>query len=170
MATKSFSVEFLGFKELEKMLSQLPTEGMKKATVRKTLKAALKPTAKEIENNIPEGPTGKLKNSIKISSGLKGSQKQHEDTDGIYMYVGSTAPQAHLIELGTVERFKKSGASTGFITPNPFMRKAWAVTDIKALKIFSDLIGKNLLKSARLLIKKATKGTLTKKQLAGFSR
>jgi HK97 gp10 family phage protein len=46
----------------------------------------------------------------------------------IVITVGSTAPHARLVEFGTVQRFHKSGKSTGIMPMNPFIRPAWDAT------------------------------------------
>lgn len=172
MATKAqakgFQFELLGVKETMKLLDRLPTVSMQKSVLRKSMKKALKPTQELAMQNVPLGPTGNLRKSIRVTSALKKSQRKSFDKSKIFMYVGSNAPHAHLIEFGTTERTRKSGGSTGFMTPNRFLTRAWDATRFGAVKIFSEEMKKNIYKAARLLSKKALRGTLTSKQIAGL--
>lgn len=169
MATKAqakgFQFELLGVKETMRLLDRLPTVSMQKSVLRKSMKKALKPTQERAEQN---APSSSLKESIKVTSTLKKSQRKSFDKSKIFMYVGSTSSLAHLTEFGTTERTRKSGGSTGFISPNRFLTRAWDATRFGAVKIFSEEMKKNIYKAARLLSKKALRGTLTSKQIAGL--
>ena len=86
------------------------------------------------------------------------------------MYVGSSHPLSHLFEFGTAERYTKSGAYRGYIPPMPFMRQAWDSKKKIALDRIGEELWKALEKAAKLLSKKAAKGTLTAGQKRGLSR
>ena len=168
MATKGFQFELTGVKEIMKLFDQLPTVSMQKSVLRKSMKKALKPTKEAAERNAPQGQEGSLAKSIRVTSSLKKSQRGRTDRSRVFMYVGSTHPLAPLIAFGTVERTKSGGSSTGHITPDRFLTKAWDSTRFTALKIFREEMKQNIYKAARLLRKKAAKGTLTTKQIAGL--
>nr|MDD5511484.1 HK97 gp10 family phage protein [Dehalococcoidales bacterium] len=164
-----------GLKECMDALEQLPTLSMKKTVVRNALKKCAAPIAEDAKNNAPWAPKPKeyakskhFRDTIKVSTSLKASQRGRFDKSRVTVYVGSTAPHAHLIEFGTTARFTKSGAYRGFTSPVPFMRNAWDNNKMKSLNMLKEELWKSLEKSAKLLAKKAAKGTLTKGQRAGL--
>ena len=161
--SKAFSFEIQGLKELDKMLTQLP-KSMGKSVLRASLKKAAVPLLNEATESAPEGPTGRLANSMVIAGKLKKSQRKGRAKmkDGVEIFVGSTDPAAYLVEWGSVERFHKSGKSVGEMTESPFFVSAWDRTKRKTLKILIEEIEKKLLKAAKNLHKKAVKGTLGK--------
>ena len=132
----SFSFELKGVKELTRLLDQLPTVAMKKTVLRNALKKAGNPIAEAAKANVPI-VTGRLRDSITVSPSLKPSQRKgRQDRSVVTVYVGSSSPVAHLVEFGTVERILdeprliKLGdrwiriTTTGFVSPNPFLRRA----------------------------------------------
>ena len=178
MATgEVFSFELQGMKELDRMLKQLP-RSMSKTVMRNTLKKAAKPIQVEAKMNAPVGATGNLKDSIVISTKLKKGQRRAAMRLGeVVMYVGSTAPHAHLVEFGIkphsiVPKKKNVLASQDAVfgksvehpgtTANPFFRTAWDATKDQAYKILQTEVWKELDKSVGRLLKKAEKGTLGK--------
>jgi very-short-patch-repair endonuclease len=92
--------------------------------------------------------------------------------EGVHSFFanGLLVSNSHLFEFGTAERYKKSGAYTGYIPPMPFMREAWDSKKKVSLDILKEELWKALEKAAKLLAKKAARGTLTKKQIAGLSK
>jgi HK97 gp10 family phage protein len=174
MAQQAFKFEIKGIKELLDAFDQLPTMSMKKNVIRKALKKAAEPVKELAQTNARGGVLidnpEVLANSIKVTSNLKRSQRSGFDKSRVTMYVGSSSPLAHLFEFGTAERYKKSGSATGYIPAMPFMRPAWDSKKRVALKIFKEEMWIAIQKAARLLAKKAAKGTLTAKQIAGLRR
>ena len=177
MATPAFKFELVGLKETMDALEQLPTVSMKRGVVRNALKKAAAPIAEDAKNNAPWAPkpaeyakSKHFRDTIKVSTSLKKSQRGRTDRSRVTVYVGSTAPHAHLIEFGTTARYTKSGAYRGFTSPNPFLRKAWDSNKMKSLDLLKDELWKAIQKSAKLLAKKAAKGTLTKGQIAGLRK
>lgn len=171
----SFKFELVGLKELMDAFDQLPTMSMKKGVVKKALKKSSEGIETAAKNMAPWAEKPKryayskhLKDTIKTSTQLKKSQRGFIDRSRVTVYVGSTAPHAHLIEWGTTERFNKKGAYRGFVPARPFMRIAWDMNKKRALNILGEELWKAIQKSARLLAKKAAKGTLTKQQRAGL--
>ena len=153
----AFRFELFGVKELMDALEQLPTMSMRKAAVRNAAKRALKPTAELYQSALPWAPKPKqyaksrhLRDSVEITSALKRSQKKdgrRVGKDEIVMYVGSSAPHAHLLEWGTEERQHKEAkavtigrfagsakyrASSGKVLPKAGMgiNKRWRHEDI----------------------------------------
>ena len=173
MASPAFKFEIVGLKECMDALEQLPTVSMKKTVVRNALKKAavpIKDRAKENANGIPIDNPGVIAESVKIGTSLKKSQRGRTERDRVTVYVGSNSNLAHLFEFGTAERYKKSGAYTGYIPPMPFMREAWDSKKKVSLDILKEELWKALEKSARLLARKAERGTLTAKQRAGLMK
>ena len=177
----SFSFELKGVKELTRLLDQLPTVAMKKTVLRNALKKAGSPIAEAARANVPV-VTGGLRDSIKVSPSLKPSQRKGQDRSVVTVYVGSSSPVAHLVEFGTVERILdeprlvKLGdrwiriTTTGFVSPNPFLRRAWHAMKMPALGIFADEMRNELYKSAGRLAKRAAAGKLTAAQVRGLSK
>src|SRR5574337_169690 len=154
------------------MLQQLP-KAMGKAVLRRALMKAGAPIANAMRLNAPHGapdfigPRRKtLAQSIAISTKLKSSQQRFRRFSGseVVVYVGSTAPHAHLYEFGTVMRKTQTGKSTGRMPANPFARTAWDSTKHEALRILSFEVEVELLKAVKRLRRRAERGTIGKRQ------
>ena len=182
MTKSAFSFQLTGMKELMNALEQLPTVAMQKGAIRNALKDAGQPVADDAKTNVPVD-SGHLRDSIKVSTSLKKSQRpRRQDRTSVTAYVGSSSPLAHLIEFGTTQRILKEPrivtiggrtvqiTHTGQVSPRPFLRQAWDANKEKALKLLGQAIWNQLAKAARRLAKKAARGTLTKKQIAGLSK
>lgn len=172
MGQPPFKFEIVGLKETMDALEQLPTVSMKKGVVRNALKKAAVPIKDKAKSNAQGLPfdSKSIAQSIKIGTTLKRSQRGRQDRSRVTVYVGSSHPLAHLFEFGTAERYKKSGAYTGFIPAMPFLREAWDSQKRVSLELLKDELWKALQKSARLLARKAERGTLTAKQRAGLMK
>ena len=173
MSNKAFTFKITGLQECMNALEQLPTVSMKRGVVRNALKKAaipVKDRAKENAQGIKIDNPGVIAESVKIGTSLKKSQRGRTERDRVTVYVGSSHPLAHLFEFGTAERYKKSGAYTGFIPAMPFLREAWDSQKRVSLELLKDELWKALQKSARLLARKAERGTLTAKQRAGLMK
>ena len=171
MSNKAFTFKITGLQECMNALEQLPTVSMKRGVVRNALKKAaipIKDRAKENAQGIKIENPGVIAESVKIGTSLKKSQRGRTERDRVTVYVGSSHPLAHIFEWGTTERKKESGAKTGYIPPMPFMREAWDSKKKVSLDILKEELWKALEKAAKLLYKKALKGTLTKGQQAGL--
>ena len=169
----NFAHKLEGMEALLDALEQLPTTAMQKGAVRNALKKAGKPVADLARSQAPDSGVEhkqKLKNTIIVSPTLKPSQKQQvvRDRTSVTMFIGSTAPHAHLVEFGTGPRFWKNGNFTGQMGPQPFMRNAWDQQKDNVLKIFQTELWTMIYKAARRLAKRAAKGTLTKSQTRGL--
>ena len=172
MAKPAFKFELHGLKELMDAMEQLPTMSMKKGVVRNALKKAALPVKEAAQANAQSLPmrAAKLAESIKIGTSVKKSQRGRVDRSRVTVYVGSSHPLAHLFEFGTAERFTKTGAARGYIPPMPFLRQAWDSNKKIALDRIGEELWKALEKSAKLLSKKAAKGTLTAGQKRGLMK
>lgn len=153
----------VGGEELAGLLDQLPKAMGKAVLVKSLLKAAV-PIKDEIMGTVPVGPTGNLRDSIEISTKLNPSQRKGHKRQVAEVFVGSTAPHAHLMEFGTVERTQKStGRRTGMMKKKPFLRQAWDAKKERALEILKKEIWTELLKAVKRLRKQSEKGTLSKR-------
>ena len=172
MAAKPFSFELVGLKELMAAMEELPTISMKKGVVRSALKKASLPIKEAAQANAQSLPfdSKSIVDSIKVGTSLKKSQRGRQDRSRVTVYVGSSHPLSHLFEFGTAERFTKTGAARGHISPQPFLRTAWDANKKIALGRIGEEMWKAILKSAKLLNKKAQRGTLTSKQRAGLMK
>ena len=172
MAQPAFKFELVGLKELMDAMEQLPTMSMKKGVVRNALKKAALPVKEAAKANAQSLPFDNkaIVDSIKVGTSLKKSQRGRQDRSRVTVYVGSSHPLSHLFEFGTAERFTKTGAARGHISPHPFLRTAWDANKKIALGRIGEEMWKAILKSAKLLNKKAQRGTLTSKQRAGLMK
>ena len=172
MAQPAFKFELHGLKELMDAMEQLPTMSMKKGVVRNALKKAALPVKEAAKANAQSLPFDNkaIVDSIKVGTSLKKSQRGRQDRSRVTVYVGSSHPLAHLFEFGTAERFTKTGAARGHISPQPFLRTAWDANKKIALGRIGEEMWKAILKSAKLLSKKAQRGTLTAGQKRGLMK
>ncbi len=121
------SLALRGAAELDRALQDLAKTTAKR-TARKAMGTSLEPVEAAAKALAPVGPTGNLRDSVTISHKLKPSQAAGAPREGkhvLHMYVGASAPHAHLVEFGTGPRFHKSGKFVGVMPPNPWMRPAW---------------------------------------------
>lgn len=188
----AFTFKLVGVEQLMSNLEELPTVAMKKTVLRNACKKALQPVADMARSIAPFDPritkgfanSPHLRDTIEVSTKLKASQKRGRisDRSAVTVYVGSTAPHAHLVEWGTAQRFLTKPVvanisdgvfrvitQTGSVRPNPFMRPAWDVMRGRILPIFAAEMRKELNKAAARLSKRAAAGKLTKTQIRGLS-
>jgi HK97 gp10 family phage protein len=158
MTGETFSF-YVDFRELEHMLNELP-KAMSKTVLKNALKKAAAPIRAAAEANAPIGPTGNLKKSMVVSTELKSHKVRAKKS--VIVFVGSTAPHAHLVEFGTAPRYQENGKYTGQMPANPFFRHAWDATKHEALQIFIKEMETELLKAVQRLRARAEKGTLSK--------
>jgi HK97 gp10 family phage protein len=141
-----------GLKELDRALGELP-KATGKNVVRRVLRKSLEPILTAAKANAPVA-TGRLRESMVISSQLKRSQRGRRETrTGVTMYVGSGAtgkvrhaPHAHLVEFGTAHR-----------SPKPYMRPAFDANKEKVVEIQRQELGTEIAKAWDRLVKKAAK-------------
>ena len=149
-----------GLRELESALKQLP-RSMSKTVVRNALKKAGEPIRAAGEANAPVAAGG-LKESIQLSTTLNRNQRRGRWRlkEGAEVFIGSTSPLGHLVEFGTAERYRKSGASTGVMPAQPFLTQAWDATKDEALDILKIELWRQLQKAAKRLARRAANKTL----------
>lgn len=136
-----------GLKELEKGLMELKSATAKNVA-RRTLKEAGEPVARAARALAPVDEAD-LRESIDVSERLAPSvRKQKSKQSALEMYVGpGQHPQAITQEFGT-----------WFHPAQPFMRPAWASTQMQALDIMVTLLGIEIEKAAARARRKALKG------------
>ena len=165
---KLISMRMLGFKELDKALSQLP-KTMARDVLLKALKQAAEPALRQGEANAPRGETLGIIGSF-------GARTMKRRRFGSEIAVGPNAPHAHLSEFGTKPRVtvveNKGVLSDGThvfgvrvenagIKPNRFWTRAWESTRNEVLGELKRLVWKELKKAAKRLGGQAARGKLS---------
>ena len=197
MARTTFKLE--GFKELDAALAALP-DGLARGAAKRSMKKAGEIIAAAQRALAPVGPTGNLRDSISVQvkarnlTGLAefggvlsdgGSRQEAKQalrsargergSEGtrIVVNVGSSAPHAHLVEFGTVERHwltggihirggrvgrgkgrrrilftLSKGKSTGIMPANPFIRPAFDATKGVALAVLKHELAADVQRTA----------------------
>jgi HK97 gp10 family phage protein len=144
----SVSIVVTGITELDMKLANLPEKTQKKFA-RSALSQGMTIIRKAAIKAAPRGPTGNLRKSIKsrfkrikqlgITQAKVGlNVGKRRDTDK------TVAPHAHLVALGTVERFNKSGASRGVMPANSFFRRATDSVHSQVEKKMADILLKKV--------------------------
>lgn len=151
------SLKVEGFKELDALLQSIPRHlNGTSSGVNAGMRKALKPVADAARAYAPGG----LDDSIKVAMSIKSSQLRDSlvkpGKGKRVMWVGSTAPHAHLVEFGTGPRFHKSGRYVGFMSPDPFMRAAWDTNKQEVLARLSDSIRDEIARAIGKRVKKAS--------------
>ncbi len=146
MAARTVKVE--GLRELDRALGELP-KATARAALQRTLKKAAQPVKAAMKAKAPK-LTHDLEESIVDGTKLTRRQARMVKKDGkdfATRHVGSSNPAAIPQEFGT---FKESA--------QPFARPAWAATQDEALDIIKRELGGEIMKSARRLAIKQTRG------------
>jgi HK97 gp10 family phage protein len=114
MTAFTFKVE--GFKGIEEALAGLTTVRKRKAQLKRVMKEALEPVARDAQAMAPV-LSGRMKASIGVSDKLNRSQRKQvsKNDDEIVMHVG---PYGRVNTI--TEEFGAQGRP-----PKPFMRPAW---------------------------------------------
>lgn len=173
-----FEVE--GFKELAKLLDELP-KSMSKKVLRDAAVYAMKiiedtANAASIQAVGISDKTNRnhFQNSFITTTSLTSSQKKKQaraDKGAVMVYVGSNAYRlAHLIEFGTGPRITKDGVSRGMMPPRPVLRPTWEQHKDKVLHDFTVMVSVHLIKASKRLARKAIKGKLSPKEVAAVMR
>lgn len=159
-------VKIEGMKEVENALNQLPKAAGKSA-LRTALRKAAKPIAPAAKAYAPVR-SGKLKDSIKIMTTVKKSQQgEVKDPKLPHVFVGSTAPHAHLVEFG--HAIVRNGEIVGQASPHAFLRPAWDENKNTVLENFKKIIWTELVRQARRLAKKSASGRLNLREIETLS-
>lgn len=187
MAKGAFTFELVGMKEFDRLLSQLP-KAMGKSVIRRALTKAAQPVEAEYKANIPESGKARsgrsLKDKTRVTTVLNKNQKRgrQRDPSRVEVFVGSTAPHAHLVEFGTgprklkVPRKVQLGNNfvlithTGQMPARPYLRQAWDAKKGEAMNILKKELWNQLMKAVQRLRKRAESGKLGKAAVKELSR
>lgn len=123
--------------EVTKALDKLDSRESAKA-LKDAVRAAGKFLKPKVKGEAPKGPTGNLRK--KVGSRVKKSRQK----DGFYAAVRSFAPHHHLVVAGTRDRFTRSGAFRGQMTPNPYVDRAADAWENAAIEIAQDELARQL--------------------------
>lgn len=115
MAAPVFQVKLRGMEELKRTISLLPNK-VKMNVAREGARTPARELRKALVRNTPKR-TGKMRKAWRVSVKVL--------PRFVRARVVNIARHAHLIELGTVPRRRKSGASTGQLIANPFARNTF---------------------------------------------
>ena len=133
------SMKISGFREIDALLQSMPRQ-IASQGVTSGLRRALQPVATAARAYAP----GSLSERIRIAPTIKaGQQPQSLAKPGKgrrVMYVGATAPHAHLVEFGTGPRYHKGGKFVGIMPPDPFLRPAWDANKDEVLANLAETI------------------------------
>lgn len=156
--TTGFKVE--GFAELHKNIEKL-TQVQRSIGLSPLLEKSLTPmshVAYALAADDPSTPPPwDLRTSVAVSTRQRSGPARSDRPLGQYearAYMGPTKygyPEAVFMEFGTTQRhWKKSGKSTGFQAPQPYMRPAWDAGKEGVLKIIREGYAEAVFKTARL--------------------
>jgi HK97 gp10 family phage protein len=152
----SASLKVIGFKEMDALLQAIPRQ-LAGQGVSSGMRRALQPVAAAARNYAP----GSLSERIRIAPTIKaGQQAQSLEKPGKgrkVMYVGATAPHAHLVEFGTGPRYHANGKYVGIMPPDPFLRPAWDANKDEVLATLATAIRDEIEKALRRRVSRAIK-------------
>lgn len=131
----SVTIDNAQLTEALKALKTLP-DALKKDTLIKIFRTTARPIVQRAKAGAPKS-TGVLARSIGTKVGRSKTNPK--------LIVGPMANRGgyhgHLLEEGTAERFKKSGAKTGQVKPYEYMKSAWnSEKDAASQKIANQVI------------------------------
>lgn len=138
-------MELKGLSETQRVLQELP-DALQKQLVEQTLVESAKPMLDAAIAAAPDAePTGKgIVDHMFVTPDLNRSQKKSERApriDEAKVYVGSSAPQAHLNEWGTGPRHQDTtGRYVGEMPAKPFLRPAFDATAPSVIHRFAERI------------------------------
>lgn len=149
------SMKIAGFRELEAVLIAMPRQ-LVGQNVSSGMRRALKPVADAARAYAP----GNLDERIRIAPTIKAGQLaqalERPAQGRKVMFVGSTAPHAHLVEFGTGPRYHKNGKYVGVMTPDPFLRPAWDANKDEVLATLAQAIREEITKALGRRLARAT--------------
>jgi len=139
-----------GERKLDRQLKQLGDKTAKRINAA-AIRSGMAVVRKAVKAETPRGPTGNLKRSIgarfkkKRTTGIYeakvggnvGKRSKESTTRGGKVRKANAAPHAHLVLLGTSERFNKSGASRGTMPANNAVSRGFAKSQARARQVIS---------------------------------
>lgn len=153
-----------GLKELDKALGELGKR-VGKATLRKAIKAASVPVINDAQALAPVDD-GTLKASIIAGTKLGKAQRKLQNKESranggkatAEIYIGPTAPHAHLVEFGTAPHVLYRGIKHPGTQPQPFMRPAFEQNQEKMMEIMKQELIIQINKALARQAKRNSKG------------
>ncbi len=147
------NISLSGDREIDAVLRGMPLQ-LTHSVLQAANAEAAKPLVDKAKALSPEGPTGRLIDSIGV---VKQSIKKAGELGEVGVgprrgrFGGS---HAHLVERGTKVRRNEKGANRGYMPKHPFMEPAFKATYGVVLGRINDLISKKLVSFAKRTIKK----------------
>ena len=168
MATgpQGMSIRVEGVAELGGALQELP-DSVRGQVLRNMLTLAARPTIARPATSAlraaivgPDRGVAKSlrRTGVRVTSRLTRRQQRYRRVgrDDVAVYIGPTAPNAHLIEFGTAPRVqRKTGRYTGRVQARPFLRPAWDAGKAQFLASLGTMLGRALERKARQLVRRA---------------
>lgn len=170
MPGADIDVEITGLAELEKAFEALGRAGSK-AALGAALRKAARPIADEANRLAPVGededkPANKrLRGSFKVRSTLSKNQRRGREKRGLArVYVGSSAPHAHLYEFGhaQVHGRGQNRRVIRHVPGRPILRPAFDMLKRQVAKSFGELVWQELLRVAKRYRRQAERGKLSR--------
>ena len=140
------SLKISGFRELDALLQSMPRQ-LAGQGVTAGLRKALQPVAAAARSYAPGSLDSRITIAPKIKAGQAAQSLAKPGKGRRVMYVGSTAPHAHLVEFGTGPRYHKSGRYVGIMPPDPFLRPAWDANKDQVLATLATAIREEIAKA-----------------------
>jgi len=159
-----------GMDELNRNLTELK-RSQAVSVVRRALIASAAPTVEAAKASVPVDDA-QLKDSIGASVKLTTRQmRRHRKTKGdVTVFVGPSAPHAHLVEFGTSPHPNKgryAGTMHPGTAPQPFMRPAWESTKMEVLETLKKKLWEEMTRRLRLNERAAARAAAREAQNGG---
>jgi HK97 gp10 family phage protein len=146
-------ISVTGKKEIDDVLREWPKQ-LQHSTLGTAHANAAKPLVERARGLAPEGPTGRLVDSIGVTkTNIKRANKLGEVRVGPRRKGGFRGFAGHLVEYGTKPRRNRRGARRGFMRPKPFMRPAFNLTKRVVENDIANQIGKVMVRTMRRYLK-----------------
>ena len=159
------SIRVEGVSELGAALQELP-DSVRGQVLRNMLTLAARPIARAATTALRAaivGPDRSVTKSlrrtgVRVTARLTRRQQRYRRVgrDDVAVFIGPTAPNAHLIEFGTKPRIqRKTGRYTGRVQARPFLQPAWEAGKAQFLASLGTSLARALERKARQLVRRA---------------
>lgn len=149
-----FTIRFIGVKEIDNVLKELPL-ALNHKILGEANAAAAKPLIEAEKLSAPEGPTGNLVDSIgAVKVPLKRANSLGEVHVGPRRHGGFKGYAGHLVEFGTTKRAVKgagqyNSGNRGVMHKEPFIIPSWERTKAQVIGLIDTFIGVKLYQTMR---------------------
>jgi HK97 gp10 family phage protein len=162
-----FKAEIVGATELEQALMHL-SRSMGKNVLRRAARAGMRIVLNEVKS-IAETRVGRrtgrfhksFRMATNVSRSQRGAARRNREFADVQMFVGSTAPHAHLIEFGTRRRWNKNRAYRGQMRRHDVLTTAYRRTEQRMFQTFTGQLGEELIRAAKTVSRRMQSGKLT---------